>query len=393
LRSAFVVVQIALSIVLLCGAGLMLRSFFALTHVSVGFRPQSLLYAQLFFPRGRYDTPEQEKVFFSRLLPRVKAIPGVIAATEAITVPPLWYSQSEVTVPGTTHLEHWSALVELCSEDYFQTLDVAIVRGRLLSATDIDSARKVVVVNQTLARKFFGSEDPIGRKIKFNDFDQFPHAPHGAYFEIIGVVTDFRNSGLRNPTAPEAFLPYSNVGLGVGFVLAKTAVVPDAVLPSLRQEVWAVEPDAAVLRSGSLQSFLQENAYLEPRFDLFTTSAFAGMGLLLVIIGVFSVTAYAVSLQTHEFGIRMALGAQHGDVLAMVLRQGLMLIAGGAVIGVLASFALTRLLTRKVWGVSATDPWTFATVVTIVVSAGLAACLLPARRAMRVDPMIALRCE
>ncbi len=211
--------------------------------------------------------------------------------------------------------------------------------------------------------------------------------------EIAGVVTDFKNHGLQDPPKPEAFVPYTMLVDDVASFLARTTADPNTLLTSVQREVWAVDPNVAVSESGSIKTFLEQYAYKEPEFDLLTIGAFAGIGLALVVIGVFSVMAYAVSLRTPEFGIRMALGAQRGDILGMVLKSGLALIIVGVLIGLAGSFALTRFLTSQLQGVSPTDPLTFGAVVAVILATGLAACLLPARRAARVDPLVALRYE
>jgi putative ABC transport system permease protein len=249
------------------------------------------------------------------------------------------------------------------------------------------------VVNQALAHSYFGNRDPLGQKIRFSAFDEIPEAPHDTYFEIIGVVTNFKNQGLQEPSMPEAFLPYTLLVNDVAAFLAKTTVDPNSLLTSVQREVWAVDPDVGVNQSGSIESFLELYAYKEPQFDLVTLGSFAGIGLLLVVIGIFSVMGYTVALRTREIGIRMALGAQRGNILGMVLKSGFALIAAGALIGLLGSFALTRFIASQIWGVSVTDPWTFGAVVAVILIAGLVACMLPARRATRVDPLVALRYE
>jgi ABC-type antimicrobial peptide transport system permease subunit len=267
------------------------------------------------------------------------------------------------------------------------------MRGRLISETDIGSARYVAVVNQAFARAYFGSEDPLGQKIKFEAFDRLPGTPHDAYFEVIGMVADFRNRGLQESPTPEAFLPYSITGIGERFIVASTAVDPKSLLASVQREIWAVDSNAAVTSNGSIQNLLAEEVYTRPQFGLITISIFAGLGLALVLIGIFSVMAYTVALQTHEIGVRMALGAQHGNVLTMILWKGLRLISVGMLIGVLASLGLARFLADQISGVSTTDPLTFLTVVTLFLAVGLLASLLPARRAAGIDPLVALRYE
>jgi len=392
-RTGLVIAEVGLSIVLLVGAGLMMRSVFALTHVDLGFNPKNILVVRIPLPKGRYDTAVQKKLFFEEVLRRVRGVPGVVNATETISLPPYGGPRSEVVIPGKTRAEAWNAMFQACSETYFPTMDRHLLRGTLLSANDIETARPVAVINQTLARDFFGKEDPIGQKINFKILDEIPETPHGAYFEIIGIVTDAKNRGLRDPVMPEAFLPYTISGFGDRGILVRTAVDPDSVLNSVRKEIWGVDRNVALADTGSLESYLEKFSYAQPRFGVASLGAFAGIGLMLVVIGVFSVMAYTVSLQTHEIGIRMALGAQQGNVLHMVLRKGMRLIAAGIVIGLVASFALTRLLASQIWGVSAMDPLTFSAVVAVVIAVGLVACLLPARRATRVDPLVALRYE
>ena len=394
LRSGLVIAEVALSIMLLTGAGLMMRSFFTLTHLDLGFNPEHMLYAQV-APAAdeRYDTPVKKKLFFEQVLGRVKALPSVLTATVSLDLPPLGGAGSEITVLDKPQSQHWESMVDLCGEAYFQTLSLRLLRGGVLSETDIDSARHVAVVNQAFARAYFGSENPLGQKIKFNIFDELPETPHDAYFQIIGVVADFRNRGLLEPPSPEAFLPYTITGFGDRVILARTAVDPKSLLASVQREIWAVDSNAAVTRSGSIKDLLAEQAYVRPQFGLIAIGVFAGIGLALVLIGIFSVMAYNVALQTHEIGVRMALGAQRGNVLKMVLWRGLRLISMGILMGVLTSLGLTRFLASQLSSVSPTDPLTFCAVTTVFLAVGLLASLLPARRAAGINPLVALRYE
>jgi putative ABC transport system permease protein len=394
LRAGLVVGEVALSVLLLAGAGLLTRSLLALQHVDLGFNPSNILYSGLALPNVRYNTSDEKRHFFQQVLARVKALPGVKAATLTIGLPPFGFAGGPVTVPGKTHTEDWQAELDLCDEDYFKTLGLSLLRGRLLSEADVDSARHVVVINEAMARNYYKDEDPIGRTIKFNLLEQVQDVPHDTYFEIVGIVSDMRNQGLRQQPMPQAFMPYSVTGVGTGrAIMARTAVAPLSLLPSVRREVWAVDPNVAFGDPGTIDSYLQRYGYAEPEFGLIAMGTFAGIGLVLVIIGVFSVMAYSVSLQTHEIGVRMALGAQQRDILRMVLKKGLALIVAGVVIGLLASFGLTRFLASQIWGISATDPWTFAAVAAVILVVGLAACALPSRSATQVDPMVALRYE
>ena len=392
-RSGLVVSEVALSIVLLVGAGLMMRSLFALQHVQLGLNPVNILVARLPLPKGRYETATQKKLFFSQVLQRVSALPGVIAATETSSLPPYGGSESDVTIPGKTHSEKWDTMYQLCSEGYFKTMGRHLLRGRLLSESDVDSARPVAVVNETLARTYFGKDDPIGQKMKFEELDRLPESPKGQYFEIIGVVADAKNRGLQEAVEPEAYIPYTITGAKERGILIRTAVEPLSMLMSVRREIWSVDRNVALTLTGTLEGYLQQFSYAGPQFGLVLLGIFATVGLVLVAIGVFSVMAYSVSLQTHEIGIRMALGSPARNVLNMVLGKGLRLIALGIVLGVIVSFGLTRLVASQFWGVSPNDPLTFFGVIFILIVVGLAACLVPARRATQVSPLIALRYE
>lgn len=395
LRAVLVISEVALSVVLLTGAGLMMRGFFALTHVDLGFDPQHILYA-LVTPAGDIHSEEGEKnqLFFEQAVLRVKALPGVISATQSLSLPPLWEEGgSEIIVFGKPPGPHEESLVDLCDESYFRVFGLRLLRGRLISETDITSVRHVAVVNETFAIAYFGRENPLGQKIKFGIFDQLPRTPRDAYFEVVGVVTDFRNHGLLDPPEPEAFLPRSITAIGNRFIVASTATDPKALLPSVQHEIWALDPNAAVEMIGSVKDALTQEAFTQPQFGVITIGVFAGFGLALALIGIFSLMAYTVALKTHEIGIRMALGAQHGNVLIMVLWKALRLIVVGILVGVLASLGLTRLLASQIQGVSSADPLTFFAVVILFLIVGVLAALLPARRAASIDPLAALRYE
>jgi putative ABC transport system permease protein len=394
LRSSLVVAEVALSIVLLIATGLMVRTLHALEQVDIGFDPVNVVYAQLSFPEGRYDTADQKKAFFREALDRVDAIPGVIASTEVTSFPPYSFGWTEIVVPGKTHSEPWGTTFDMCSEGYFQTLGRHLLRGRLLSRSDVELARHVTVINQTLARTYFGNENPLGQRIKLSTFEEWAADwPRDAYFEIIGVIADAKNHGLQDPPKPELYFPHTLTGTGPRGIMARTVGKSDSMLASLRREIANMDPNVAVADAGSIESFLRRWYYEGPHFTLIILGTFAGIGLLLVLIGIFSVMAYTVSLQTHEIGIRMALGARQNDVLGMVLKKGLALIVTGTVAGLVASLAMTRLMVSQVWGVSTTDPWTFCAVAAFILTVGLTACMFPARRATRVNPLIALHYE
>jgi putative ABC transport system permease protein len=269
-----------------------------------------------------------------------------------------------------------------------------LLRGRFFSKDDVDAERYVMVVNQAFARQYFPGEDPLGHRVKLQILDRtFLDVPHNIYFEIVGIAGDYKTRGPDSwQSFPEVFIPYSVQGFSWRTFMVRTALDPNSFLKSVGQEVRAIDPSVLVAKSGTLEGSLRE-FYRGPQFELVTLGAFAFVGLFLVVIGIFSVMAYTVSLRTHEIGVRVAIGAQQGNILLLMLLNGFRLVVAGIFLGLLASYALTRLLASQISGVSATDPATFAAVVAIVVSVGLAACLLPARRAARTDPLVALRHE
>jgi predicted permease len=394
LRNTLVVVEVALSLLLLSGAGLLMRSFLVLQQVDLGLNPDNILVVRLPLPRGQYETATAKQQFFRTLLPRLQALPGVVVATETTTLPPYGGITSDIDIPGKTHVDRWESMVQLVSEGYFPTLGLRLIRGRLLTEAEVNDGRRVAVVNQTLVQRFFGSEDPLGRSIKFNEFEKLrDQSVANPVFEIVGVISDAKNRGIQEPPMPESFVPYTITGAFLRGILVRTSGPPEALLSSVRREIWGLDRNVALTDTGSLTEFLKRFSYAEPRFGLTLLGVFASVGLLLVAIGVYSVIAYTVSRQTHEIGIRMALGAGGGDVLRMVARMGLRLVAIGVVIGLAASLVVTRIAASQIWGVSPHDPLTLSIVVTVMVAVGFAACYVPARRATRVDPMIALRCE
>ena len=392
LRNGLVIVEIALSLTLLIGAGLLMRSFVVLQQVELGLNPENILVARVPLPRGQYDTAAAKQQFFQNLLSRLQALPGVVAATETSTLPPYGGIGSEIEIPGKTPTERWDAIFQLCSEGYQPTLGLWLLRGRFLSGVDVDAARRVAVVNQTFVTKYFGPEDPLGRQVRLKQLETLPNgAVQNALFEIVGVISDAKNRGIQDPPGPEVFIPYTVTGAFERGILVRTERAPETFVNSLRREIWAVDRGVALTMTGTLSGYLKQFSYAEPRFSLVVLGIFAGVGLMLVAIGIFSVIAYAVSQQTREIGIRMALGASRGSVLRMVTGVGLRLIGIGIAIGLVASYFAVRLIANQIWGIPQYDPLTLATVVGTMLIAGLAACYFPARRATTVDPLIALR--
>ena len=390
LRGALVIVEVALSLMLLAGAGLLMRSFVRLQTVDLGLNPNNVLVARLPLPQGQYTTAPEKQRFFRELLRRLGEVPEIEVATAVSSLPPYGGIGSDIEIPGKTPGERWNAIFQLVSEGYFQTLGLRLQRGRPLSEADVNGARRVAVVNQTLVNKYFGQEDPIGRQVKFKLLEK-QQPIENPVFEIIGVVSDAKNQGIQDPPTAEAFIPYTVTGAFERGIMARTRGNPEALIDRVKREVWAVDRGVAITLTGSLTGYLTQFSYATPRFSVVLLGVFASVGLVLVAIGVYSVIAYTVSQQTHEIGIRMALGAAPVHVFRLVGLMGLRLVAIGAVLGLLGSFAAARLIAAELVATSQHDPLTLAAVVVTIVLVGLAACYFPARRATRVDPLIALR--
>jgi predicted permease len=392
LRSALVVAEIALSLMLLVGAGLLIRSFVVLQRVDLGLNPDNILVVRLPFPRGSYTTAPEKQRFFQLLLAKLHALPGVVAATETSSLPPYGGVGTDLEIPGKTPIEKSRGLFQLVSEGYAQTLGLRLTRGRMLSSDDVIGARKVAVVNETLVRRYFGPEDPLGQHVRLKMLETLGTAAvANPLFEIVGVISDAKNSGIQDPPSPEILIPYTVTGAFERGILVRTAGEPAALLNSVRKEIWSVDRGVALSDIGTLNDYLKRFSYASPRFSLILLSVFAGVGLVLVAIGVYSVIAYTVSQQIHEIGIRMALGAQRADVLRLIARMSLRLVVVGVVLGLLGSVGVMKVLASQLFGVSPRDPMTLLTVVLAMCVAAVAASYFPARRAMNVNPIVALR--
>jgi putative ABC transport system permease protein len=392
-RNAVVALEVALSLTLLISAGLLMKSFLVLRQVRLGLRPDHVLVVRLPLPEDRYKTAEQVTAFFRPLLLRLKSLPGVVDATETSTLPPYGGIDSDVEVPGKVHAEKWSTLFQLCSEGYFPTLRISFLQGRPFNESEVNGARKLAVVNQEFARKYLGSDNPIGQRLHLLQLETFADPVRDAWFEIVGVVADVKNQGLQLPVMPEVWIPYTITGAARRGVLVRTAGDPMMMMKAVRDEIWATDRGVALTMTGTMESYINSFSYSQPRFGFLLMGIFAGIGLILVTIGVYSVIAYTTARRTHEIGIRMALGAQPQNILSLIVGQGGRMALLGIALGLIASFALTRLMVSMLFQVKPNDPLIFAAVSLLLLAVTLVACYIPARRAMRVDPMVALRYE
>lgn len=393
LRSVLVVAEVALAIVLTICSGLVLRSLYALQNVNIGFNPSKVVYARLSWPEGRYELANEKSALLRRALDRLAQLPGVVDAAETSDYPPHTWGWTTVVIQAQTPPKNRNTSAILCSEGYFHTLDLPVLQGRLFTQSDIESAGHVVVVNQTFARSHFANANPIGHHVRFSDYETLKDWPHEPYFEIIGVVADAHNTGLQQPPNPEIYLPATLTGASEHNLMVRTAAYIPTTIHEIRTAFSHLDPNVAVAETGTIAMLLDQDYFARPRFLLTTFCTFASVALLLVAAGIFSVISYNVALQTREIGIRLALGAKATQVLGLLLKKGARLVLAGIALGLFTSYFVTRLIASEVWGVSVTDPATFASVAFLALFVGLLACLLPAHRASRVDPMVALRYE
>jgi putative ABC transport system permease protein len=409
IRAGLVIGQVALSIVLLIGAGLMMRSLYMLTHIDLGFDPKNLIVVGLAPARSVDQLPDRALMAspegharFLKVVGKIKELPGVESIAVDNTIPAYGPSDGpKAKVPGGARIENVG--LDECDENCADTLGMRLIAGRWLSRDEVVTRQFAAVLNQTLARDMFGANNPVGKQLEIKDFDRWKNgllrsfrmkleqtAPNET-FQIVGVVGDVKNAGPQQPAVPMAFIPPMITG---DFILqVRTKVKPGLMLHAVQDQVWAADRAEVFWIFDPLEDLLEQYTYATPEFGVTLSGPLAGIALLLVVIGVFSVMAYTVSLQTREIGVRMALGAQQRQILRMVLKRGSVLIVAGTCIGLFVSFGLTRFLASQIWGISTTDPWTFGAVVALVVAAGLAACYLPACRATRVNPLVALRYE
>ena len=395
-RDVVVVMEVALSLTLLIGAGLLMRSFVALREVHLGLQADHVFQTGLALPADRYKTAEQRTKFFRPLLLRLKTSPGIVDAVASSGIPPYSGGQSKVEIAGKTHEEEWQSLFRPVSEGYFRVLRIEFKQGRGFSEAEVDDGRKVAVVNETFVRKYLPNENPIGQRVHLASFDKDADPLQDKRLEIVGVtgdVTNGRNRGLQAPIEPEVCVPYTIPGSSVQVLMVRTAVDPAAMMNAVRQVVWATDSGVALVGLKTLDDFIGDQLYAAPRFGFVLMTIFGGVGLILVTVGVYSVLAYSTTRKTHEIGIRMALGAEGRDVVGMVVKTGLRLVVAGITIGIAASLVLARVIASQLVGVTAYDPLTLAATTLLLTTTAAIACWIPARRAARVDPMVALRYE
>ncbi len=389
IRSILVTTEIALSLLLLVGAGLMLRSFIRLQQVDPGFRTDNILTLNLSLSESRYPEKHQIAGFFQEAINKVRALPGVEAVGATSELPLSGgMSTSGFDIegrPAPPPDEKMMAGNRAISPDYFSTMGISFIKGRDFTDMDNEKAAGVAIINQSLARLFFRDEDPIGKRVSWD-------AKTNQWYSIVGVVSDIRHASLDEKAEPEIYLPYLQRPKPSLTLAIRTHTDSESMLSAVRSEIQSIDKDQPIDEAMTMNQYLSDSIS-QRRFNTLLLGLFATLALGLALVGIYGVMSYSVTQRTHEIGIRMALGAKTTDVLKLVVGQGLMLALAGIAAGLAASFALTRLLSDLLYEVSATDFLTFASVSVLLAIAALLASYIPARRATRVDPMVALRYE
>jgi putative ABC transport system permease protein len=390
-RNLLVVSEIALALVLLIGAGLMVKSFARLLHVNPGFEPQNLLTMQVALPSTKYSEPSQRAAFYQQALDKIKTLPGVQSAG-AVSHLPLsgsiasgFFSIEGQQYPPGEQLPHTD--LRAASPQYLQTMGIPVLKGRYFDERDTDAAPNVAIIDETLARRYWPNEDPLGKRISFNRRENVQ-----VWREIVGVVGAVKHKGLDADYRGQLYFPHPQNPWGNMYLVVRTTNEPSSMAAMVRSAIQSVDKDQPVYRVMTMETLLNESV-AQRRFSMLLLTLFAVVAVVLAIVGLYGVMSYGVSQRTHEIGIRMALGAQARDVLRMVVGQGLLLALIGVGIGLVAALLLTRVMSSLLFGVSATDPFMFASIPLILAVVALLACYIPARRATKVDPMVALRYE
>jgi len=381
-----VVGEVAMAMMLLIGAGLLINSFVRLQQVNPGFDEKNLLTARIDVPNP-YAQPEKKQQFFEQLQQRVAALPGV-EAVGLITELPLTEQSADFKFkiegrPEPTPGQDPHADIRSINHDYFRAMRIPLLKGRHFTEADVRDRAKVVLISDELARLYFAGEDPLGRRLLLSWMNKLS-------YEVIGIVGDIRHRGLDSGLRQTIYFP--SLHLGYANLVIRTTNDPVSLAAAVRREVAAIDPNQPVANIKTMERWVSESV-AQPRFRTLLLGLFSGAALLLAMVGIYGVMSYAVSQRTREIGIRLALGAQTGTVLKLALGQGMKLAGLGMALGLLASLALTRLMKNLLFGVSATDPLTFAVIALLLMAVALLACYLPARKATKIDPLSALRSE
>jgi len=385
-RSALAIAEISLAVVLLIGSGLMLKSFQKLSEVNPGFNAENLLTMAVALQFVHYQDPARQVAFFDQTLEKIRALPGVVSAGACTSLPPAYIQQGMgFTIEGQavdSAKQPPSALYMPATPGYLEALGVPILRGRNVNSGDTSQSSGVVVINQTLAKQFFGGEDPLGRRMNLGGISR----------QIVGVAGDARYEGLGTEIGPQVYVPYSQSPYPGMRVVVRTSVDPMSLTGSIREQIQSVDSEEGPTRVATMNQLLAQSV-AQPRFNAFLIGLFAIIAFVLAAVGVYGVISYDVTQRTSEIGIRLALGAQVSDIYRLILRHGALLTFIGLLLGLAGAVGLTRSLTTLLFEVEPTDIATYVLVSVMIVLVSLAACVVPSRRATKVDPLEALRHE
>ena len=395
LRGILAVAEISLALVLLAGAGLMLKSLYKLVNVNPGFRPDRVLTMEMNLSSQRYSKDPAVLSFWQQVLDGVRALPGVESAALGNHIPLTdSHGRTDITIEGMALPKPGSFPhpdTHTITADYVRTLGMTLERGRTFTDADNQTSPAVALVNDKLARQFWPNEDPIGKRFMWDRFNPASKTPP-KWVTVVGVVGDTKMYGLANPSRLEVYTPVQQDVESDMDLLVKSQVDPSALTSEIRDVIAGVDKDQSIFAIATMNKVVSDGVST-PRLTLVLLALFSALALILAAIGIYGVISYSVAQRTHEIGVRMTLGAQRGDILRMVLGQGGKIALIGIAIGMVAAFALTRLMAGLLFSVSAGDPATFAAVAGLLALVAIVACYIPARRAIRVDPMIALRYE
>jgi putative ABC transport system permease protein len=393
LRAALVTGEIAIALMLLIGAGLLINSFIRLNRVELGYKPENVLFAFLNLPTPRYPGGNERVAFLQQVRERIKHLPGVRSVSLTSTAPFIGGFGSSFEIKGrkpSPNVVELFAILTTVTPDYFETMGIPLLQGRRFAETDDKSSKGVAIINEACARRFFPNENPMGQSISHNTNRFDKDSP--AEFEIIGVIGNVRGAPLSKEPEPEIYMAYRQSPWTYGQLAIRTEQNALGLANAVRREIRSLDPNQTVANPNTMENLISDSITPQ-RFNLVLLSIFAGIGLLLTLVGIYGVISYHVADKTREIGIRLALGAQRRDVLKLGVGRGLMLALAGIAIGVAGAFGLTRLMVGLLFGVKPSDPLTFGVIAGSFGVAALLACYIPARRATKVDPMVALRSE
>jgi putative ABC transport system permease protein len=397
LRKMLVAAEVALAMLLLVGASLVLRTLLKLEDIHFNYRPDEVLSLQIPLLESRFPTIEGRNQTVSEIVSRVQTVPGIEAIGLNTFVHPFANWGLPVMVPGSSVHQTDPVIFSQVNSSYFEVLRIPLRQGRFVSGDEVELRRHVAVVNETFVRTYFKDGMAVGRALRLPELKTEPIKLTDDAFTIVGVAGDVRNVGLEEQTYAEVYVPYTVTGYLEEFIhpmlLVAARVPPLSLTNAIKQQIHEVNPDQPVMEVKTVQKLLDDEGFAEPRFSVFLFSVFAALGLTLCVVGIYGVVNYSVSRQMPALGVRIALGAERGNILALVFGEALRWILAGIAAGVVCGLIATRMLTSLIWGVSSSDPLSFVVVTVVVLATGMAACLRPAWRASRVDAMLVLRQE